>query len=72
MRETVLKSEHPVSWLCPARKVWDFNKEAPAEVGRDHHLMLASNVLHTATDLSGEDTVTGVLWCPASAHLQRL
>ncbi len=53
-------------------QVWDLNKEAQPEVGRDYHLMLASNVLHTATDLSGEDTVTGVLWCPASAHLQRL
>ena len=34
-------------------KVWDLNKEAQPEVGRDYHLMLGSNVLHTAADMSG-------------------
>jgi len=32
--------------------VWDLNKPAPADVGRDYHLVLASNVLHTAANMA--------------------
>ena len=37
-----------MSW----RQVWDLNKPAPAEVGRDYHVVLASNVLHTAANMA--------------------
>ena len=33
--------------------MWDLNKPAPEEVGRDYHLVLASNVLHTAANMAG-------------------
>jgi len=32
--------------------VWNLNKPAPADVGRDYHLVLASNVLHTAANMA--------------------
>lgn len=41
-------------------QVWDLNKEAQPEVGRDYHLMLASNVLHTAADMSGKHMFTPI------------
>ena len=60
-----------ISVCCVApTQVWDLNKEAQPEVGRDYHLLLASNVLHTAADMSGEQLVacshqpTSLLaWC---------
>ena len=33
-------------------QVWDLNKPAPEDVGRDYHLVLASNVLHTAANMA--------------------
>ena len=38
-------------------QVWDLNKPAPEEVGRDYHLVLASNVLHTAANMSSAPTL---------------
>ena len=33
-------------------QVWDINQPAPSEVERDYHLVMASNVLHTAKHIA--------------------
>lgn len=33
-------------------QVWDINQPAAAEVERDYHLVMASNVLHTAKNIA--------------------
>ena len=34
------------------QQVWDINQPAPGEVERDYHLVMASNVLHTAKNIA--------------------
>ena len=46
--------------------MWDLNKPAPEEVGRDYHLVLASNVLHTAANMSSAPTLHDI---PEPPHM---
>ncbi len=51
-------------------QVWDLNKPAPAEVGRDYHLVVASNVLHTAANMASARPRPRLPACSTSVPLR--
>ena len=55
---------------CRRRQVWDLNKPAPAEVGRDYHVVLASNVLHTAANMASALPLLTAHLCDPSLEKQ--
>ena len=57
-----------MSW----RQVWDLNKPAPAEVGRDYHVVLASNVLHTAANMASALPAPTACLCDLNSKLMTL